>query len=178
MSFRQWVSQAGPELSNNVEVHRPETAWTVTLLDRRSALPPNDLVSAVFLLAMKDDLIVAVRNERGWDIPGGHVEAGETPRGSCGNVRVGRAICYRQRACSFAGHVVLRNECFRAVSIVGKWRRSEKRASEYEEFVTRYYGPVEVIRALVEGARARLRRAAENRAPRPSISTLIERRCS
>ena len=50
--------------------------------DRRSALPPNDLVSAVFLLAMKDDLIVAVRNERGRDIPGGHVEAGETPEGA------------------------------------------------------------------------------------------------
>lgn len=35
-------------------------------------------VSAVFLIALKDGKIVAIRNHRGWDIPAGHVEEGET----------------------------------------------------------------------------------------------------
>jgi ADP-ribose pyrophosphatase YjhB (NUDIX family) len=38
----------------------------------------DERVSAVFRLTITADLILAVRNERGWDIPGGHVEADES----------------------------------------------------------------------------------------------------
>ena len=41
-------------------------------------LPAPETVSTVFLLAFSGDDILAVRNERGWDIPGGHVELGES----------------------------------------------------------------------------------------------------
>lgn len=41
-------------------------------------LPARASVSAVFLIAMPGDAVLVVRNERGWDIPGGHVEPGET----------------------------------------------------------------------------------------------------
>lgn len=44
--------------------------------------PAREPVSAVFLLAIKGDTILAVRNERGWDIPGGHVEPGESYPGA------------------------------------------------------------------------------------------------
>ena len=40
-------------------------------------LPPTSKVSAVFFLGIKDNQILSIRNERGWDIPGGHVEEGE-----------------------------------------------------------------------------------------------------
>ena len=60
------------------QVRMPEARWTVTLLDGHATLPPSDRVSAVFLLAMNDERILAVRNERGWDIPGGHVRPDET----------------------------------------------------------------------------------------------------
>ena len=36
-------------------------------------------VSAVFVLAFCEGRILAVQNERGWDIPGGHLEPGESP---------------------------------------------------------------------------------------------------
>jgi 8-oxo-dGTP diphosphatase len=42
-------------------------------------LPKSELVSAVFLIALKGSKILAIENESGWDIPGGHVEEGETP---------------------------------------------------------------------------------------------------
>lgn len=32
-------------------------------------------ISAIFLVGIKDGMILAVRNERGWDIPGGYVDA-------------------------------------------------------------------------------------------------------
>ena len=38
-----------------------------------------DRVSAVFVLALCEGRILAVENERGWDIPGGHLEPGESP---------------------------------------------------------------------------------------------------
>jgi len=53
--------------------------WRVQVLETGTALPADESVSAVFLLALSGDSILAVRNERGWDIPGGHVELGETP---------------------------------------------------------------------------------------------------
>lgn len=40
--------------------------------------PADPVVSAVFLIAIRDDRILAIRNERGWDVPGGHVEPGES----------------------------------------------------------------------------------------------------
>ncbi len=41
-------------------------------------LPQKQSVSAVFLLGFIDGQIIAARNERGWDIPGGHVEPRDT----------------------------------------------------------------------------------------------------
>ena len=40
---------------------------------------PPHLLSAVFLIALRGDQILAIENEKGWDIPGGHIESGETP---------------------------------------------------------------------------------------------------
>lgn len=37
-------------------------------------LPQEQSVSAVFLIGFINDQIIAARNERGWDVPGGHVE--------------------------------------------------------------------------------------------------------
>ncbi|MCX6756278.1 MAG: NUDIX domain-containing protein [Candidatus Nomurabacteria bacterium] len=45
----------------------------IRIVEERS-LPDSNTVSAVFLIGFIDDKIVAIRNERGWDIPGGHVE--------------------------------------------------------------------------------------------------------
>jgi 8-oxo-dGTP diphosphatase len=36
-------------------------------------------ISAVFLVALRDGRVLVVENDRGWDLPGGHIEPGETP---------------------------------------------------------------------------------------------------
>lgn len=46
-----------------------------------SAEPPRELVTSAFVLAFKGDRLLMSRlTYRGWDIPGGHVEVGETPQ--------------------------------------------------------------------------------------------------
>ena len=46
-------------------------------------LPPNELTSTAFGLVFDGDAILLARLvERGWDGPGGHLEAGETAEGA------------------------------------------------------------------------------------------------
>ncbi|QQR49918.1 NUDIX domain-containing protein [Candidatus Nomurabacteria bacterium] len=51
----------------------------VTYIEENTILPKEELLSAVFLVAIDGSQILAIENERGWDIPGGHIEKGETP---------------------------------------------------------------------------------------------------
>ena len=41
-------------------------------------VPDRRFVSAVFLIGFVGDQVLAARNERGWDVPGGHLQAGES----------------------------------------------------------------------------------------------------
>lgn len=52
---------------------------TVQYIESEADGPPDALISAVFLLALEGERILSIRNERGWDIPGGHIAPGETP---------------------------------------------------------------------------------------------------
>lgn len=47
--------------------------------DEQTILPKKELLSAVFLIAIDGNRILAIENDRGWEIPGGHIEKGETP---------------------------------------------------------------------------------------------------
>jgi 8-oxo-dGTP pyrophosphatase MutT (NUDIX family) len=56
----------------------PKPNETHYILD--DALPSRDLVTAAFGFLFDGDCFLMVRLvERGWDVPGGHVEPGETP---------------------------------------------------------------------------------------------------
>ncbi|HTE22585.1 MAG TPA: NUDIX hydrolase [Candidatus Limnocylindria bacterium] len=49
-------------------------------LEKSGTPPQGKSISAVFALVFNEaGQLLVIRNERGWDIPGGHVEAGETP---------------------------------------------------------------------------------------------------
>ncbi len=43
----------------------------------KGAIIDETKVSSIYLIGFIGDKIVAARNERGWDIPGGHLEKGE-----------------------------------------------------------------------------------------------------
>jgi ADP-ribose pyrophosphatase YjhB (NUDIX family) len=51
----------------------------VTYTNQIADLPAKELLSSVFLFALDGSKILAIINERGWDIPGGHIELGESP---------------------------------------------------------------------------------------------------
>ncbi len=57
----------------------PEYKYFLKYISSEADLPPQNLWSAVFLIALKGSKILVIENDRGWDIPGGHIEAGETP---------------------------------------------------------------------------------------------------
>lgn len=52
--------------------------FTVKILNVDEEVPRREKISAVFLIAFDGDKILSARNERGWDIPGGHLEGEET----------------------------------------------------------------------------------------------------
>lgn len=65
------------QIEHNIEwLLKPnEGRWILT-----EHLPPLELVSTAMVLAFQGDrLLMTHLKKRGWDIPGGHVEAGEKP---------------------------------------------------------------------------------------------------
>lgn len=46
-------------------------------LETGEKLPNRENISAVFLVAFHNDKVLSIKNERGWDIPGGHLEGDE-----------------------------------------------------------------------------------------------------
>lgn len=55
------------------KVKPEERKWFVQIVKSES-LPPHAEVTAVATVACLGDKILFIRNKRGWDIPGGHVE--------------------------------------------------------------------------------------------------------
>ncbi len=53
-------------------------SYFIKYTDENTVFPKKELLSAVFLVALDGLRILAIQNERGWEIPGGHIEAGET----------------------------------------------------------------------------------------------------
>ena len=49
----------------------------IKYVDTNTVLPKKELLSAVFLIALQGTKILAIKNDRGWEVPGGHVEDGE-----------------------------------------------------------------------------------------------------
>ena len=53
-------------------------SYFIKYADTNTIFPKKELLSAVFLIALDESKILAIQNERGWEIPGGHIEQGET----------------------------------------------------------------------------------------------------
>jgi 8-oxo-dGTP pyrophosphatase MutT (NUDIX family) len=57
-----------------VTANMPKVKFYYRVLESGERIPPPEEVSAVFLIALRDNAIVAIRNHRGWDLPAGHLE--------------------------------------------------------------------------------------------------------
>ena len=127
----------------------------------QSTLPPSDRVSAVFLLAMNDERILAVRNERGGDIPGGHVRPDETLAAALARETLEEAAATFAWAEPFAiisvpdrSQVML---CYVTSAFdLATFVRTEDAVERtllgpLAELMRRYCGPIEVLAALVRG---------------------------
>lgn len=73
-------SQGMKSFTDTTLVHRGEwtsgSSWEIHVVDY---VPDESLVTAVLGFAYDSDgKIILTRNHRGWDLPGGHVEPGET----------------------------------------------------------------------------------------------------
>ena len=47
------------------------------IINSNEEIPSINQISAVFMIAFDGKNILAIKNERGWDIPGGHLNLGE-----------------------------------------------------------------------------------------------------
>jgi 8-oxo-dGTP pyrophosphatase MutT (NUDIX family) len=133
-------------------------------------------ISAVFLVAVREGRVLAIENDRGWDLPGGHIEPGETPIEALRREVLEEAGAVFEEAEPYAVlHEPPRNE----VMLVCLSRAYELREFTpaddclgrgklpVEEFLVRYHGDKEFMRALISGAERALRSAGGCAAPRP-----------
>jgi 8-oxo-dGTP pyrophosphatase MutT (NUDIX family) len=134
----------------------------IHLLQPNEEAPGADVISAVFLVAFREGRMLAIRNERGWDLPGGHVEPGEDllaallreVREEAGAVFTD-ALPYALLATDRTQSMLV--YAAGAYEMIDQWQPYEdclERAElEPERFIANYYADKPFMRALIDAAR-------------------------
>lgn len=139
--------------------------FTHRFLDLNEGLPAQENISAVFLVAFKDGKILAAQNERGWDIPGGHLEGDEDCLAALkrevleeAGAEVSEAIPYAVLTSSTSLKVMVffTSNTINLVEFVPSKDALNRDLLDQEELLRRYYGDKELLRSLIEGTRKRL----------------------
>lgn len=120
----------------------------------------RESISAVFLVGIKEDMILAARNERGWDIPGGHVDEGETDLLSTltrevdeeSGVLVNKATPFATM--NFDGNdksmLFYYSDSFELGDFIPKEDAFERRMMPVEEFLEVYNWKKDVMKEIIE----------------------------
>lgn len=79
--------------------------WSVQIVKAES-LPSVAEVTAVAIVARLNDKILFIRNKRGWDIPGGHVEKGDETIEQAARRELLEEACVQGREFRLVGYLV------------------------------------------------------------------------
>lgn len=138
----------------------------IRLLRANEKLPDVAAISAVFLVAFRNGLVLAIRNERGWDLPGGHVESAEDlltalrreVREEAGAVFTD-ALPFALLSMGWPQSMLVYTTA--GYEMADRWRPYEdclERAEfEPERFIASYHGDQEYMRTLINAAADALR---------------------
>ena len=141
------------------------TKYTNHFLGNNEEPPLRENVSAVFLVAFQDGKLLSIQNERGWDIPGGHLEGQEEPFTALqreileeAGALVNSAKPYAVLSSSTSSKVMLffASESITLVEFVPSEDALDRALLDPEELLARYYGDKDLLRSLVEEGRKRI----------------------
>jgi len=136
--------------------------FSITFFDENQVDLDKLSVSAVFLVAISSGGMLVTRNERGWDIPGGHLEKGETPYGALKRevmeevgALIKKAEPYAIISEPGAKEVMLFffTNSFELADFFPKPDAFEREVIEPEKFLEKYYGDKTLMLQLVEKAK-------------------------
>ncbi len=133
----------------------------ITLIPK-GAIINETKVSSVYLIGFIGDRIVAARNERGWDIPGGHLEEGEELVGGLrreteeeAGISFVDAIPYATLSLPNGQKYMLFfvSDSCKLGNFIPKPDAFERDLLEVETLIERYYGDKDLLRDLIKKAK-------------------------
>lgn len=134
------------------------TKYTCRFFENNEEVPLRENISAVFLVAFKDGKILSIQNERGWDIPGGHLEGKEEPFVALqrevfeeAGAMVNRAKPYAVLSSSISPKVMLffASNSIELVEFVPSEDALARDLLSQEELLSRYYGDKDLLQSLI-----------------------------
>ncbi len=137
------------------------TTYTTNFLGNNAKLPLRENISAVFLVAFQNGKVLSIENERGWDIPGGHIEGGESLLVALdrevleeAGALVSNAKPYAVLSSSTSPKVMLffRSDSIELVEFVPSEDALNRDFLTKEELLSRYYGDKDLLSSLIEHA--------------------------
>lgn len=139
--------------------------YKIKIIKSAEQIPSRDNVSAVFLAAFSNNKVLAIRNERGWDVPGGHLKNSETLLDGLKRETLEEAGANFENAKAFA-ILSLKNpkkvmlffvasSCNLGAFIPSK-DALERELLSIDELLQRYYGDKKTLAILLREAQSRI----------------------
>ena len=143
-----------------------KTQYTTHFLGNDEEPLQLDMISAVFLVALKEDKVLSIKNERGWDVPGGHLEENEDLLAGLEREVMEEAGALVKNATPFAtlssskSQKIMLFFASNSIDLVDFTPSEDALDRDFllpEELLRRYYGERDLLHSLIEGAKNSLK---------------------